>query len=108
MLLIPSKIHAEKLWKAKKYDMNVNVKMSYEGGEADSRDTLYVISKSVVGHDQVFVKKSHVYGILRYSQFRPSQFFLKLYFDLEKKPDRAWRISGNVMDALCGLFGSSF
>ena len=42
MLLIPSKIHAEKLWKAKKYDMNVNVKMSYEKGEADSRDTLYI------------------------------------------------------------------
>ena len=26
----------------------------------------YSILKSVLGHDQVFVKKSHVYGILRY------------------------------------------
>ena len=43
MLLIWSKIHAEKIWKAKKYDMNVNVKMSYERSEADSRDTLYVV-----------------------------------------------------------------
>ena len=34
-------MHAEKLWKAKKYDMNVIVKMSYERSEADSRDTLY-------------------------------------------------------------------
>ena len=42
MLLIWSKIHAEKIWKAKKYDMDVNVKMSYEKGEADSRDTLYL------------------------------------------------------------------
>ena len=43
MLLIPSKIYAEKLWKAKKYDMNVNIKMSNERSEADSRDTLYAL-----------------------------------------------------------------
>ena len=41
MLLIWLKIHAEKIWKAQKYDMNVDVKMSFERGEADSRDTLY-------------------------------------------------------------------
>ena len=41
MSLKPTKIHAEKFWKAQKYDMNVNVKMPYERIEADSRDTLY-------------------------------------------------------------------